>query len=644
MKRFILIVFSIIVLYSTTQAQFAGGSGTEADPYQVATIEQLQEIQNHLDQHFIQTADIEADDSKYWQPIGNSESEFKGSYDGDGYIILGITVRGTQEQVYNYQGLFGYTEGAVLKNITMNTLRISIERWSSHTGGLVGYNGINSSIYNVRVTGSLNHNYEVSPTGASHWGGVVGTNSGTIHKASFHGAVKAIDTGSSFGGLVGTNHGVIFESYAGGLVFPSVRSGGLVGTNHGVVQSSFVSEDTEVRARSGSGGLVGINHGDIFDSFSRASAYCFDSSGGGLVGYNVGGVYRAYATGEVTYGDNRGGLVGINAGYLEQVYAIGSVDDYNTSGGLVGSNTVTGTIKYGYWNLETTGKEDGIGEGKGADDYLSGLTTSQMTGENAYFHMNHLNFNQYWYLTEGYPALRWEQPEDTLAVPMGNVALLYMKVPDKQGTRLISPGNEIDFGEVDGLAIWERNRRGLYEKQEFILRSRDSNTISGDIRVDMVTEQKGNPFELTKGGGLFTLEPDSSLIIEVKFSPLTPNLLIGKLIIDHDALYEDEEPLYIILSGKGIGNLNAVNVLLNQNYPNPFNPSTNIRFSIPEQSHVNLEVYNVLGQRVAILLNENKEAGWYVINFDSANLSSGTYIYRLRTNTQVVERQMMLIK
>lgn len=85
-------------------------------------------------------------------------------------------------------------------------------------------------------------------------------------------------------------------------------------------------------------------------------------------------------------------------------------------------------------------------------------------------------------------------------------------------------------------------------------------------------------------------------------------------------------------------------VQLHVNYPNPFNPSTNIRYDIPSEMNVRLAVYNVLGQRVATLVNEVQTGGQYEVQFDARNITSGTYIYRLETDQQSISRQMMLIK
>ncbi|MCB9247329.1 MAG: T9SS type A sorting domain-containing protein [Ignavibacteriales bacterium] len=83
---------------------------------------------------------------------------------------------------------------------------------------------------------------------------------------------------------------------------------------------------------------------------------------------------------------------------------------------------------------------------------------------------------------------------------------------------------------------------------------------------------------------------------------------------------------------------------LAQNYPNPFNPSTTISFALPTASEVQLSVYNILGQQVATLVNEVKNAGTYKVNWDASNLSSGVYIYRLRAGAQVLTNRMILMK
>jgi hypothetical protein len=83
---------------------------------------------------------------------------------------------------------------------------------------------------------------------------------------------------------------------------------------------------------------------------------------------------------------------------------------------------------------------------------------------------------------------------------------------------------------------------------------------------------------------------------------------------------------------------------LSQNYPNPFNPATLIQYSIPELSDVTVKVFNVLGQEVALLVNEVQSPGVYKVNFNASNLSTGVYMYRIQAGDFVAVKKMMLIK
>jgi plastocyanin len=83
---------------------------------------------------------------------------------------------------------------------------------------------------------------------------------------------------------------------------------------------------------------------------------------------------------------------------------------------------------------------------------------------------------------------------------------------------------------------------------------------------------------------------------------------------------------------------------LEQNYPNPFNPSTTIKYQIEFSEPVSLKIYNILGNEVAELVNEVKQAGNYSVSFDARNITSGVYFYKLQAGSFVQARKMIILK
>jgi Secretion system C-terminal sorting domain len=81
-----------------------------------------------------------------------------------------------------------------------------------------------------------------------------------------------------------------------------------------------------------------------------------------------------------------------------------------------------------------------------------------------------------------------------------------------------------------------------------------------------------------------------------------------------------------------------------QNYPNPFNPVTTINYSIPQPGYVSLKVYDELGRKVAILVDGNKEAGNYEVQFDGSALASGIYFYKIQAGNFQQVKKLILLK
>ena len=152
---------------------------------------------------------------------------------------------------------------------------------------------------------------------------------------------------------------------------------------------------------------------------------------------------------------------------------------------------------------------------------------------------------------------------------------------------------------------------------------------------------------------------------EILLSPLAindSNLVVINVLLDGQT-YSNYDPLNRILNlPAGIGghfevtyertNINSVSEQiasvkgfeLYQNYPNPFNPTTIIKFRISDFGFVNLKVYDILGNEIATLVNEEKLPGSYEISFDGSDLPSGVYFYQLITSDFVQTKKMILLK
>ncbi|MCL2012871.1 MAG: hypothetical protein FWG75_08815 [Cystobacterineae bacterium] len=289
-----------------------------------------------------------------WTIIGSasvyppfSASPFTGSFDGGGFSLFGLRA---QDFINDYQGLFGYIEGAVIENLGL------IDVWvvgNNYAGALVGGSD-GGTVRNCYAAGDVN-----GSSAFSTLGGLVGENRGRVQNAYFSGNASSFSSagGAASGGLVGINHGMVQDSHATGTASSGYAAGGLVGINQGTgtVQGSHATGTVTARLYYAHvGGLVGENWGRVQDSHAMGDViggepyYGSNGSAGGLVGVNHGGtVQSSYATGRVSSGTVVGGLVGNNIGTLQNSYARGSVSGRGEYiGGLVGSNS--GTVQHSY--------------------------------------------------------------------------------------------------------------------------------------------------------------------------------------------------------------------------------------------------------------------------------------------------------
>ena len=126
------------------------------------------------------------------------------------------------------------------------------------------------------------------------------------------------------------------------------------------------------------------------------------------------------------------------------------------------------------------------------------------------------------------------------------------------------------------------------------------------------------------------------------YSFVDENLVSGKYQyrlkqIDFDGTFEYSNEVEVIVSV-------PEKFELSQNYPNPFNPNTRIQYAITSNQFVSLKVYDILGNEVETLVNENKPTGNYEINFNASELASGIYFYKIQAGNFIKTKKMILLK
>jgi hypothetical protein len=164
-----------------------------------------------------------------------------------------------------------------------------------------------------------------------------------------------------------------------------------------------------------------------------------------------------------------------------------------------------------------------------------------------------------------------------------------------------------------------------------------------DIELNYVT---GNGLGRFVDSNISLPENASHTFVPV-WTDLTNNELQVLVDIGNDGTIDDTLSLVNQVTGIGDdqGSLLTPNSYnLAQNFPNPFNPVTTIQYSIPQRSNVTLKVYDILGNEIVELVNEEKGIGVYSVSFDASNLASGLYLYRLQAGNFVETKKMILLK
>jgi hypothetical protein len=215
-----------LAVAAANAATYSGGTGTEATPYLISTVQDLLDLSDPAnaadwDKHFRMTQDIDMSGVTGFTPIGSSTTKFTGVFDGGGFAIQNLSIDLPSQE---YVGLFGYLDGstggeAEIRNLGLEKVSIA---GKNYTGGLVGSMQI-GTIVSCHVTGTIN--------GAAFTGGLAGSSDASVINQSY--AEGKIYGDTNTGGLCGyctSTTASIDRCFFSGLVSSSFQnSGGLVG-------------------------------------------------------------------------------------------------------------------------------------------------------------------------------------------------------------------------------------------------------------------------------------------------------------------------------------------------------------------------------------------------------------------------------
>lgn len=178
-----------------------------------------------------------------------------------------------------------------------------------------------------------------------------------------------------------------------------------------------------------------------------------------------------------------------------------------------------------------------------------------------------------------------------------------------------------------------------FEFNEYVKRvSADSGAIDLNILVHTFSYPVIISWELNPENGIdYSFIPDSIMGKSITINTASANYSFNDLI-------DNKIKLNLVVNRTNEKKLLPKEFYLAHNYPNPFNPVTTIEFSIPKESHVNLTVFNILGEKVTEIKNEILKPGYYKINYDASKLASGIYFYRIHADDFIKTKKMILLR
>lgn len=310
-------------------AAYSGGSGTQVDPYRIATKQDLLDLAAtpaDYNKHFLMTADIDLAGEVFTNALiapdtdagsyGYQGTRFTGTLDGDGHTISNLSVDTGGAHDYHL-GLIGFAQGSTcrIENLNMTDATVNGGEWSQVAGVVCGETAGGVTISNCTATGTVQ--------ASTRSGGICGQLSGTMTGCRFNGTVKV---GANSGALCGKNTGgSIIECVGTGTVSGNSDVGGLCGRSEGGIISKCHADVAVDGTRYNIGGVCGtIKGGQITDCYGTGtvtfSGTELPNRTGGICGnvYDEGEIRRCYSTAVITTWSSGGTTLGAICGSIDR--------------------------------------------------------------------------------------------------------------------------------------------------------------------------------------------------------------------------------------------------------------------------------------------------------------------------------------
>ena len=574
---------------------YSGGSGTVGDPYQIADLDDLSELcQTSADwasgKYFKQTADINASATQYWDDVDDESSP-----DGNLYNDPNDGTSAGNDEGFSPIGnsstkFFGVYDG---NGHTISGLKIN--RGSTNYVGFFGFAIGGFDISNLGVEGG-------SVSGASYTGGFGGVIIGGTLTNCY--STAAVVGTSNVGGFLGSG-GNLSECYSTGTV---------TGTSDNV------------------GGLIGYCEDDIFRCYSTGDAVSLGGYyAGGLIGYKFQGDIRdSYSWGgadDISDDDiYRGGFIGYNRGVgtTENCYSTGSS---NYGGGFIGTNNA-GVCTDCFWDKDASGNNSAVFAG--IESGITGKTTSQMKTLSTFtaagwdFENETTNgTDNYWDLSgsynSGYPFLSWQDDIDE-SLP---VTLSEWSGSSSSKGIILQWSTE---SEIENLGFIIERKSASRSTWREIAHFKTHTDLEGQGSVNHRTDyqytdqwvQDGFSYDYRLSDvdyhGKVNYHPAITVTMKGAFSSVRP---------DHFGLIDA--------------------------FPNPCNPQTTIQYNLPEETVASLLIYDISGNEISTLVNQQNVAGFNTVVWNGMNdfgqpVASGVYVIQLQAKGFNQSKKIVLLK